>query len=111
MDDTRYGRELLEVALARVQRNAGEIWWHQAMNCVARYRNTFAQQAKTFTAPGFLSYAQRFFGLPDPPEPRVMGAVMREAVKAGLIEKTDRFEPSPNPRQHLRPVQVWRLKV
>ena len=41
-------------------------------------------------------------------EPRALGAVMRGAARAGLIERTDRVRESSRPSCHRRPVAVWR---
>jgi len=40
-------------------------------------------------------------------EPRAMGAMMRQAAKAGLITATDGYEQSTRPECHARPVRVW----
>lgn len=41
-------------------------------------------------------------------EPRAMGAVMRAAVRDGLIEKTGAYVESSRPQSHARPIPVWR---
>lgn len=46
-----------------------------------------------------------------PTEPRVLGAVMRAAVKEGYIAPTDRFEPSQRPETHRSPKRIWASKV
>jgi hypothetical protein len=45
------------------------------------------------------------------PEPRALGAVMRQAVAKGWVVRTDRVRPSKLPQQHRRPLAVWRSKV
>lgn len=45
--------------------------------------------------------------LPQPPEPRAMGAVMTWAADQGLVVATDRTRPSTRPECHARPVRVW----
>jgi len=41
-------------------------------------------------------------------EPRAMGAVMRAAMKEGVIAPLDRYEMSARPACHCRPVRVWK---
>lgn len=45
---------------------------------------------------------------PDDLEPRAAGAVMRRAVRAGLIERTDRTRKSARVACHRRDLRVWR---
>ncbi len=47
-------------------------------------------------------------GAPKIGEPRAMGAVMTEAVAAGLIRATGEYEKSGRPVCHARPQAVWR---
>ncbi len=44
----------------------------------------------------------------EPHEPRVLGAVMREAKKLGWIEPTESWRLSVRPESHRRPQRVWR---
>jgi hypothetical protein len=44
-------------------------------------------------------------------EGRALGAVMLAAVKAGILEKTERFKASANPRCHRNPRRIWRSLV
>jgi hypothetical protein len=46
-----------------------------------------------------------------PIEPRAYGALMREAARAGLIEKTDRVVASVYPRNHRRPKAIWKSRI
>lgn len=43
-----------------------------------------------------------------PSEPRMLGPVMRWAQTAGLVERTDRTILSTLPRNHRRPIRVWK---
>lgn len=43
-----------------------------------------------------------------PHEPRLLGAVMREAVRNAWIEATQDFELSKRPETHRNPKRVWR---
>lgn len=49
-------------------------------------------------------------GLPQPPDPRAWGSVMRSAVIRGIV-LGDGYEKSANPRAHRRPVQVWKSNL
>ncbi len=44
----------------------------------------------------------------EPHEPRVLGAVMREAKRQGWIEPMDEWRQSIRPECHRRPMRVWR---
>ena len=44
-------------------------------------------------------------------EKRAMGAVMRRAAAAGVIEATDQYWPSDRPEAHRNPKRVWRSLV
>lgn len=47
-------------------------------------------------------------GLPMPDEPRVLGAVMKRAAAAGIIEATDRVVNSRREAAHAGPKRIWR---
>ena len=40
-------------------------------------------------------------------EPRALGAVMRRAAKAGLVEQVG-YRPTSRPEAHARPIPIWR---
>lgn len=44
---------------------------------------------------------------PTPPDPRAMGAVVRQAHRQGIIAPTGRFTQGTRPEAHGRPVAVW----
>ena len=44
----------------------------------------------------------------EPPEPRAMGPAMRNAQRAGWIERTSMTKQSKRPACHAREVRVWR---
>lgn len=50
-------------------------------------------------------------GEPTTVDRRAMGAAMVQAVRDGLIEKTDRFVPSAQSQCHANPRRVWRSLV
>jgi len=49
--------------------------------------------------------------VPEPREPRAMGAIMRKAALDGVIEATNRYEQSSREVNHQRPVMIWRSCV
>lgn len=53
----------------------------------------------------WVNYRER--GCPKPREPRVMGAVMREAVAEGYVEITGVLAESDRPEAHRNPKRVW----
>lgn len=44
-------------------------------------------------------------------EGRALGAVMLAAVRNGVLEKTERFKASANPKCHKNPRRIWRSKI
>jgi len=53
-------------------------------------------------------------GSTEPPpgfEPRAMGAAMVRAMRAGIIERTDRTEPTDRPEAHRSPKRIWRSVI
>lgn len=46
-------------------------------------------------------------GLPSPPEPRALGAVMGELARVGLIAQTGRYVRTARRTRHNAPVAVW----
>lgn len=45
---------------------------------------------------------------PPPPEPRAMGAVLRQVARDGIAVPTDRTRPTDRPGSHRRPIRIWR---
>lgn len=43
-----------------------------------------------------------------PPEPRVLGTVLSNLAKEGLVQQTGEYRKSKRPECHARPVAVWR---
>lgn len=43
------------------------------------------------------------------PEPRLMGALFREAMNRGYIRRTDRVRKSIRPECHCRPIAIWEV--
>lgn len=80
--------------------NAYENWVESAVGYVLGYPE------KYFQADDVRNYALSC-GLPDAPEPRAWGAVMRRASSQGDIVAMG-YETNQNPKAHKRPARVWR---
>lgn len=94
------GEELRDRALARV-RDAAPPEWVESAWCAIRL---LCGCKSFFTTDEVWSICGT-----KPPEPRALGAVMREAATKGMIRKTDRVQPSVRPECHRRPVAVWEV--
>lgn len=103
--DQPTGREAARLAIQQAADNADPDWMadaHTALRwCATHYYE--------FSANDVWNRMQAASSTTH--EPRAMGAVMREAAKANVIAKTDRAVPSQIPRQHHRPVAVWRSLI
>lgn len=86
-----------DAAIATAGAGAPEAWMRNARQVVTQ----LAERGAEFTTDAIW---QR---LPQPPEPRAMGAVMAWAADQGLVIATDRTVPSTRPECHARPVRVW----
>lgn len=92
--------EARDEALGRVEANADERWKAEALAAVRH----LARMLPEFTTDDVWAR----LGDSYPHEPRALGAVMKTAAAAGLIEPTDRIRTSHRPECHARPVRVWR---
>lgn len=93
------------IAIDRVEAGA-DASWMEAASLVIR---TLARVEDYFTT-DLVWERLEFMGVEQPREPRAMGAVIRRAVRAGLIEATGRYEPSGRVDCHARPCMLWRSK-
>lgn len=107
----RYGRAGARLAAAEAARDAAlqqvaehtpSLWLHQAVGAV----QLLAGERQYFTTDDVWDLLDS-----APPEPRALGAVMREQARAGLIVATDRTQKSRRVECHARPVRVWRSLV
>lgn len=92
--------DLLE-ALDRVERGATGAWMDEARMAV----KVLCARRAEFTTDD----VWRLMTLVhiDTRDHRALGAVMRQAVKDGLIRNTGRYRKSTRPECHRRPVAVW----
>jgi hypothetical protein len=96
----------LDEAVERVGTHADGNWVDEARQAVV----VCARRGGEFTTDEVWSWLD-WFSTATTHDPRAMGAVMRWAVQARLIEPTDRYTKSERPACHKRPVRVWRPLV
>lgn len=92
------GRQARDEALGRVQGAAPAPWLGAARQAVRDLAATGREWSSDDV----------WATLPHPPEPRALGAVIRQMAAEGVIESTGRTKPSERPDCHARPVQCWR---
>jgi hypothetical protein len=102
--DAIEGEKRRDAAIERVDRNADDDWKAKAMDAVRQV----CRMRDEFTTDAVWAILDRE-GVKPPREPRALGAVMRRASSAGLIERTDRFVPTTRPQAHRKPTAVWRV--
>jgi len=95
------GEAARDKAIDRVEAAAPEAWKSTARDIVRRLATT----GDRFTADDVWA-ALKEAGAGSPPEPRALGAIVREFVRARLIAPAG-WELSSRPECHRRPVRVW----
>lgn len=88
--------QALQAALTRVEAHAPADWKNAASAVLAR----LAATGEPFTTDDV--WAQ----VPQPPEPRALGALIRAAAQAGKIRRVG-WRESSRPECHCRPVAMW----
>lgn len=91
-----------DAAMDRAAAGMGPEWSAKAMGFVRRY----AQHRQFVTAEDVRAFAHSF-GLPQAPEPRAWGKVMRDAARAGVLEKVG-YVSAKSAHAHCRPSTLWR---
>lgn len=97
--DAEEGRRRRDEAMALAEEHAEPSWNETAYEAV----RFLALRMEEFTTDDVWA-----LGLVQPREPRALGAVMSRAVKARLIERTNRVLESARPECHRNPKRVWR---
>jgi|LakMenEpi03Aug12_release.lakeMendotaPanAssembly.Ray.scaffolds.fasta_scaffold317763_1 hypothetical protein len=97
-------RPALDACMAQAWENANPSWRDAAyaiVEVIARERDEFTSDLvwERLSDFGFSTH-----------EPRAMGAVLRRAADAGLIQRTDRYVPTRRRAANRRPVAVWRSR-
>ena len=86
----------LQAALTQVEAHAPADWKNAATAVLAR----LAATGKPFTTDDVWA------ALPQPPEPRAIGALIKSAAQAGKIYRVG-WRSSSRPECHCRPVAMW----
>lgn len=94
------------VAIAKVEQHADPSWLVSARQAV----DNLAFLHDEFTT-DLVWERLTLHDVPEPREPRAMGAVMRKAAADGLIEATGDYRQSTREVNHNRPVMVWKSLV
>jgi hypothetical protein len=101
--DVPTGIEARDKAINAAERGAPITWVTPAEIAIAY----LAKTREHFTTDDVWEHLHQR-GHEFPHEPRAMGALMRNAARAGLITATDRVTPSQRPECHRRPIRIWR---
>lgn len=99
------GENLKAQAIDRVELSQGE-WVQKAIKAI----RWLCKHKQEFTTDHVWKVLQKV-NVPEPKEPRAMGAAMRRAQSMGLIFATDKTTKSVRSDCHRRPLTVWRVKA
>ena len=94
------GEALAQEGMSRAEDNADEGWLRAARLELA----ALIQAAEPFTT-DHIWYRLERLGV-HTHEPRALGALIRQAAKAGLIQRIS-YTPTTRPEAHARPIPVW----
>lgn len=97
------GRRLRDEAIAQVDEHANPDWKDDAYAAVVQLTETMSE----FTTDD-VWYSLKDSQRGATHERRAMGAIMRKAARAGLIEPTERYLTSTRAICHSAPKRVWR---
>ena len=95
-------QDAADEAIARVGVNADPKWLNAAHGIITE----LAFDKQRFTSDDVWAMLDKT-GVPNPHEPRALGAVLKQVAKEGLIHATDDWVPSRRAVAHARPVRVW----
>jgi len=101
------GTELMERGIKQAVDNANNQhagWSDQAYSFLLDFIDYY--WLDTFMAEEVRTHAKGL--VPDPPSKRAWGAIIRKAVKEGLI-KRDSYQSVKNPKAHSTPATLWRI--
>lgn len=93
------GRAARDTAIDAVRGAAPDSWLAEAKRCVLRLARTL----DSFTTDDVWMELAGF----RPPEPRALGAVMRDLARAGKVTATEKYRQSARKACHARPLRVW----
>lgn len=101
MTDRQASIDARDAAIERVEEHADARWKGAAWNALHR---VLARKKEFIAADVFAEIPEH---LRDVREPRAMGAIIKAAQQAKLIEPTDRHRATDSVRSHRRPQRVW----
>jgi hypothetical protein len=97
-------------AIDQVDSNAPDNWKYYALRAVyAVCRRRLKDGTMEFTTDAVTAVLQHW-GIPEPHEPRALGAVMQTAARRKWCVPTDRMQKSIDVTCHQRKKQVWRVE-
>lgn len=88
-------------AVKRVGNHVDPAWMDKAMEALS-----MCASRREFTADDVWSLLN-LWRVPEPREPRAMGAAMRQAKALGLIRPTGRYRQSQRIERHTGPMMIW----
>ena len=100
--DDALTRAARDEAIGRAERHASDDWKHRAYDAVREVCRTHES---------WIIDAVWATGLDKPAEPRALGAVVLQAARDGLCEKTREYRASAQPTTHGNPRVVWRSLI
>lgn len=95
-------KEARDEGMERAEAHADLAWQRKALAAVMRV---------CLAKPSFICDDIWEAGLERPKEPRALGAVMGQAVKKGICERTGEYRPSAQVSCHNNPRAVWRSRL
>lgn len=107
--------EIIDIVGARRERDRAIDRVDQASDDIWKRAADLAIRSVAYTRLDFTTddvwVALHEMAVESPTEPRALGAAMRRAQRAGLIEPTNRVEQSARPVCHAAPKRVWQSLV
>lgn len=91
-------------AVAQVEEHADPVWVDRVTRVVMYVAST---NPDGFTTDDVWEYCETR-SIPQPAEPRALGAIMLRLTRDGSIAKTGRYVTSRRKACHARPIPVWR---
>lgn len=99
---TERAEQAKQEGIDNAEKGAGKAWMAEALKYI---------ELVSIARPDFTSDDLWFVGLPQPPEPRALGAAFRKAARMGLVVATNSFRLSIRVACHRRPLRVWKRRA
>jgi|TARA_R110000851_G_scaffold88336_1_gene192995 hypothetical protein len=98
------GKELRDISMSQVERNAHELWKEAALEAVIKTAKSNSEFTSDTVWLNIESDVRTH-------EPRAMGPIMMRAKKLGWVEPSLEFRPSTKRSQHAQPLRVWKSMI